>query len=433
MIKSTNLTSQTILQRQLSKGALAAIALNGLIGAGIFALPAAAANQLSYFSPWMFLLCALLMLPIVASFALLAKQFDQTGGPILYASKAFSPFIGFQTGWLLYIGRMTALAANGHAIALYLSLFFPQLADSAIAGPFVCFIILVLAVLNILGIKSAMNSMLIITALKLLPIFLLVGFGITYIQVPELLAARAPELTEWPGALLLLIYAFIGFEGALIPAGEAKSPKKDLPKALLLTLTFSAVLYFLIQAVVVSTLSEPFATKTPLADSAQLISDDLGIPGGAQLMLIAAAISIFGNLLALMLAAPRMTFAMAEQKQMPIWFAQLHSKYQTPVNSILFLSGTAMLLALTGGFVWLAIFSSLARLLGYLICILALPVLHNKDKVSSTWQVLLCSISAAMACIWLITQANAKSWLFLGLFIVCGGIFYWIENRQRRI
>lgn len=95
---------QEIMQRQLSKIGLAAIALNGLIGAGIFALPAAAANQLQFFSPWMFLLCAALMLPIVASFALLAKQFDQTGGPVLYATSAFSPFIGFQTGWLLYIG-----------------------------------------------------------------------------------------------------------------------------------------------------------------------------------------------------------------------------------------------------------------------------------------------------------------------------------------
>lgn len=426
------MTSSTLLQRQLSKGALAAIALNGLIGAGIFALPAAAANQLSYFSPWMFLLCALLMLPIVASFALLAKQFDQTGGPILYASKAFSSFIGFQTGWLLYIGRMTALAANGHAIALYLSLFFPQLADASIAGPFVCLIIFVLAILNILGIKSAMNSMLIITGLKLLPIFLLVGFGITYIQVPELLNARAPEFTEWPGALLLLIYAFIGFEGALIPAGEAKSPKKDLPKALLLTLGFSAILYFFIQAIVVSTLSAPFETKTPLADSAQIISADLGISGGAQLMLIAAAVSIFGNLLALMLAAPRMTFAMAEQKQMPAWLSQLNNKYQTPVNSIMFLSGAAMLLALTGGFVWLAIFSSLARLLGYLICILALPKLHSETKVSSTWQVWLCVSTASLACIWLIAQASTKSWLFLTLFVLCGSVFYWLEQRKNK-
>ena len=420
------------MQRQLSKSALAAIALNGLIGAGIFALPAVAANQLSFFSPWMFLLCALLMFPIIASFALLAKQFDQTGGPILYATQAFNPFIGFQTGWLLYVGRMTALAANGHAIALYLSLFFPQLADSSVAGPFVCLVILLLAGLNIIGVKNAMNSMLLITALKLLPILLLVGFGVTYIQVPELLTARAPELTEWPGALLLLIYAFIGFEGAVVPAGEAKSPKQDLPKALLMTLAFSAVLYFLIQAVVVSVLSAPFDTKMPLADAAQTISSDIGLTGGAELMLIAAAISIFGNLLALMLAAPRMTYAMAEQRQMPTWFSHLNERYKTPVNSIIFLSATAMVLALTGGFVWLAIFSSLARLIGYLICILALPKLHQKTKISSSWQVWLCSSTASAACLWLITQANVKSWLFLLSFIFIGSLLYWTGQKSSK-
>ena len=426
------MTTSNNMQRLLSKGALAAIALNGLIGAGIFALPAAAANQLGFFSPWMFLLCAGLMLPIVASFALLSKQFDTTGGPVLYATKAFSPFIGFQTGWLLYVGRMTALAANGHAIVLYLSLFFPTLSSPTVAGPMVCAIILLLAILNIIGVKNAMQSMMLITTLKLLPIFLLVAFGITYIQVPELISAQAPALTEWPGALLLLIYAFIGFEGALIPAGEAKAPKRDLPQALILTLLFSAILYFLIQAVVVSVLPQPISGKTPLADTADIITQNLNVVGGAELMLIAAAISIFGNLLALMLAAPRMTFAMAEQGQMPQWFSKLSPTYLTPVNSIWFLSITAMTLALTGGFVWLAIFSSLARLIGYLICILALPKLHNRQAVSATWLVYLCATSASAACVWLITQANIKSWLFLLSFILLGSVFYAFEKIKEK-
>lgn len=423
-------TSPAHLQRLLSKGALAAIALNGLIGAGIFALPAVAANQLGFFSPWMFLLCALLMLPIVGSFALLSKQFDQTGGPILYATSAFSPFIGFQTGWLLYVGRMTALAANGHAIVLYLSLFIPALAEPAVAGPVVCVIIAILAGINILGIKNAMNSILLITLLKLLPIVLLVLFGMTYIQVPELFAARAPELSSWSGSFLLLIYAYIGFEGALIPAGEAKSPKRDLPQALLLTLLFSAILYFLIQAVVTSILTPPIEGKTPLADAAQIISTDLGIGGGAGLMLIAAAISIFGNLLALMIAAPRMTFAMAEQGQMPKWFSVLNPSYNTPINSIIFLSVCAMLLALTGGFVWLAIFSSLARLIGYLICILALPKLHIRQPISHSALVWLTAISASAACLWLISQASLKSWLFMLGFMCCGSVFYYWEKKK---
>lgn len=418
------------MQRQLSKTALAAIALNGLIGAGIFALPAAAAGQLGLFSPWMFLFCATLMLPIVTCFALLAKQFDQTGGPILYASTAFTPFIGFQTGWLLYVGRITALAANAHALTLYLSLFIPALADPSWQGPAVCLLIALLAGLNIIGMKTAVNSMFLITTLKLLPIFLLIGFGISYIQVPELLAARAPELSQWPGAMLLLVYAFIGFEGALVPAGEAKSPQSDLPKALLQTLVFSAVLYFFIQAVVVSVLGTEINSKTPLADTAATISDNLGIAGGFELLLIAAVISIFGNLLALMLAAPRMTLAMAQQQQMPAWFAKINNRYQTPINSIAFLALTAMLLALTQGFVWLAIFSSLARLVGYLICILALPKLHLKQPNSNHLFVFTTAATASFACLWLISQANQQAWLFLTGFVVMGALFYYLANKK---
>jgi len=425
------LTNNPSLSRALGKLGLAAIAINGLIGAGIFALPAAAANQLDFFSPWMFVICGLVMLPIVASFALLSKYFNQTGGPVVYANQAFGPFIGFQTGWLLYVGRMSALAANGHALILYLSLFIPVLGESGIKPVAVCTLIALLAFLNVIGIKTAAKSMLLVTLLKLLPIVLFVLFGLTYLNADMLFTAQPPQLEQFPASMLLLVYAYIGFEGALVPAGEAKQPKKDMPSALLMTLFAAIVLYFFIQWIVVSTLPLPIETRTPLADSASVIGQAFNFEFGAQVMLIAAVISIFGNLLALMLAAPRMTFALSEQQQLPQWFAKIDPRYTTPTHSIYFLSLAAMVLALTGGFVWLAIFSSLSRLLGYLICVLSLPkIAFSQSQTPAKWLVWSLVITASSACMWLMSQASMKSWMFTAGFIALGSAFYFWSNRK---
>ena len=420
------------LSRVLGKLGLAAIAINGLIGAGIFALPAAAANQLGHFSPWMFIVCGLVMLPIVAGFAYLSSMFSGTGGPVLYASQSFGPFVGFQTGWLLYVGRVSALAANGHALVLYLSIFVPDLADPVLASFSVCVLIAFLALLNVLGVKRAQGSILLVTALKLLPILLFVLFGLTYLNAEILFSAEPPALKQFPVSMLLLVYAFIGFEGALVPAGEAKSPKSDMPKAILLTLFAATILYFFIQAIVVHVLPMPIVGRAPLADAASNIGLDWGFSFGSQAMLLTAVISIFGNLLALMLAAPRMTFALAEQKQLPHWFANLHPTFNTPTQSIYFLSGCAMLLALTGGFIWLAIISSLARLIGYLICIAGIPKLHAKQgSTIARWQIFLLTTVGGAACVWLMSQASLRSWMFTLGFILIGALLYYISRRER--
>ncbi|MBU2883261.1 APC family permease [Psychrosphaera sp. B3R10] len=415
----------TLSTQSITKIGVAAIAINGLIGAGIFALPAAAANQLAYFSPWMFLLCGIAIFPIVACFAILSSAFDQTGGPVLYSTKAFGPFVGFQTGWLLYLGRVSALAANGHALVLYLSLYFPVLQTPEIASIGVCLLIVLLATINILGIKNAMTSIYLVTLAKLLPIALFVLFGVTYINAEQLFSAPPPQLDQFPTSMLLLVYAFIGFEGAIIPAKEAKNPKADMPKALLLTLIATTVLYFFIQAIVVSTLPTPIATNAPLVTSANVITESLGITSFGLVIAFTAIVSIFGNLLALMLAAPRMTYALAENNQLPQWFLSTHKRYLTPINSIYFLAGFAMILAITKGFVWLAIFSSLARLIGYLVCVLAVPKLHKKMQLPlSQWVIFLISSSGILVCVWLIAQASIQSWLYTLGFILLGSIFY---------
>ena len=233
--------------------------------------------------------------------------------------------------------------------------------------------------------------------------------------------------------MLLLVYAFIGFEGALIPAGEAKKPKTDMPVALIATLVVATGLYFLIQSVVVSTLPLPIESKTPLVDSANWLGSQVGWNWFGLVLGFTAIISIFGNLLALMFAAPRMTVALAQQKQLPTWFEKYHLTNKTPTHSIYFLSVFAMILAVTKGFVWLAIFSSLARLIGYLVCVLSLPVLHQKAPFKySKSLIILLALVASIGCIWLIAQASSQAWIYTGGFFAFGAILYWLELKRQQ-
>ena len=109
------------LKRDIGFFGAAFLVLNSVIGAGIFALPGKVAVSAGLYSPWLFLVVGLLFLTVVLTFAELASYYDRTGGPVLYATEAFGPLAGFSTGWLIYLARMTAFAANANVMAAYLA------------------------------------------------------------------------------------------------------------------------------------------------------------------------------------------------------------------------------------------------------------------------------------------------------------------------
>ena len=118
------------LARQLSALAVWLLVINGIIGAGIFGLPAEAARLVGGFSPWVFAICAALMLPVMLSFAELASHFDGTGGPVRYAGSVFGPAAGFPAGWAFYIARLTAFSANAVLLVSAIGYFWPGADDT---------------------------------------------------------------------------------------------------------------------------------------------------------------------------------------------------------------------------------------------------------------------------------------------------------------
>jgi len=412
------------LRREISRLGFGAMSLNGVIGAGIFALPAVAAAATGLFSPWLFLICGVLILTVVLSFASAASYFSNTGGPLAYVGHAFGPFAGFQVGWLFTFARITALAANTNLLVTYLGWFWAPLAGGLIRQMSIVAIVFFLTVINVIGVRRGVLAMFVLTLLKLIPLSLLVLVGFTHLNPDSFVAAGMPALRGLGDTVLVLLYAFVGFEGAVVPAGEARNPRRDIPRALVQSVLAASVLYVLIQLVVISVEPGIGGSKTPLIDVAAILMG----PAGAFVMAAGAVFSISGNVSSTMLSGPRMIYAMGHRKILPQWFGSVHSRYGTPANAIVFMSVVGLVLALSGSFVWLAAMSTVVRLLVYAACIIALPRLRNAAGDSEDIFELpggyTIPLIALLLTFWLVTHASAQSWLITGIFMLLGAAFH---------
>jgi amino acid transporter len=264
----------------------------------------------------------------------------------------------------------------------------------------------------------------------LIPLSLVVLLGITKINPEIFIAAELPVFEGLGETILVLLYAYVGFESSVIPAGEARNPRRDIPWALVKTTIFISIFYFLIQLVSISVAPDIGSSKTPLADVAMILMGT----AGAGLLALGAVFSITGNLSAMMLSAPRMFYAMAhDDRTLPAWFGDIHPRFHTPAHSIIFLGLFALVLALSGSFVWLAAMSTVVRLLVYAGCILSLPSLQKTvAQVEGQFRLpggFTIPAIALVLSLWLTTHASMESWLVTGAFAVLGSVFYLVTRR----
>ena len=411
------------------------LVLNGMIGAGIFALPAAVAERAGALSPWLFLGAGLLIIPIVLTFAELASYFRASGGPALYATEAFGPLAGFGTGWMYYVSRVVSFAANTHVMAVYLGTvwgWFDTVAGHTAVVLVTCF---GLTVANVVGVRGGVRTLSVFTLLKLLPLVLLVLAGLKSIGPDVLFPAAVPTIDDLGGTMLLVIYAFVGFESVLVPAGETASPRRTIPTALIRTVIAISVFYLLIVLVYVAVLGDELDQGGTLVD----IGRRLAGPVGAIVITLAAVFSVSGNLSASILSTPRLTLSLAENGLLPGWFGRIHPRYASPANSVLFYGILAAALGVTGSFAFLAITSSLARLITYVVCILALPVLkRTADDATLAGAYRLpggfaIPVLALVICVWMAWHSPVRSWLYVAVLLAAGLLLYAVEARFLRM
>ena len=315
------------LVRGIGRWDLTAIVINTVIGAGIFGLPSKVAALVGSYSLIAFVVCAIIIVFVVLCFAEVSSRFRATGGAYIYTKEAYGSLVGFEVGWLFWITRFTAFAANCNLLISYLGYFYEPLSVGFMRIFLIALVVFGLTFINIVGVKESVTTTNILTIGKLTPLFLFVVVGVFFIEPANFNFAAAPELDVFANAILVLIYAFVGFESAVIPAGEMEDPKKNAPFALMTAIGIIVAFYILIQIVSIGTLPELATSERPLADAAQ------GFVGtfGATFIVIGALVSILGNLNVGLLATTRLLFAMAEQKDIPQVLARFARKIQNAV------------------------------------------------------------------------------------------------------
>jgi APA family basic amino acid/polyamine antiporter len=369
--------SKANLVRAIGRFSLAALMVNIMIGGGVFEVPASVAGLLGSQSPTAYLVAAVGMGVIAACLAEVASRFQQVGGPYLYAKVAFGRFLGLQVGWLLWLTRVSAAAAVVNVFLDYAQPFFPQAKEPVYRIVIVTILIGSLAAINVRGVRIGTQISDLLTVAKLLPLVIFLIGGFSFIRThPSLL----PDITgpypirAWINAVVLIVFAYSGFEAALIPAGEVKNPTRDTPVALMTAMIVVTVAYSLLQVVVIRVLANPAQTNFPLLAAARV----MGNGSMAAIISAGALFSSIGYFAANMIATPRITFALAEQGDFPRWFAAIHPRYRTPHTSVLAFAAVVWLLSLGGTFRGNAVLSATTRLVVYGMSCAALPVLRRK-------------------------------------------------------
>lgn len=421
--------ADSLLRREIGKVGIATIAMNGVIGSGIFALPAVAIAKAGAFSPWLFLLCGILILTVALTLARTASYFEATGGPIVYTTAAFGRFIGFQTGLLIYVSRVAAIAASAHLLVSYAGPIWPLLASgppkiAAVAG-----YVALVTVLNAVGVRAGMTVLYLISIFKLAPLLLLILVGFPEIEWSTVAGAEALPLETLGSTMLVLMYAFIGFEFSLINAGETRDARSAIPLTLVKTVSAVAVAYALIQLIAVSVGPDLGTSETPLVDLAKTLMG----PTGALILSMGVIFSVGGGSLTSLLTAPRLTFALSRDGTLPAWFGAVNERTHVPVNSILFCGAFSIALAVSGQFIWLATLSTIIRLLSYALCIAALPVIERKlpaqpEQFRIPGGLIIPAIAMALT-LWLLTHSTFQSVAITGAIIAVGSIMFWFCTR----
>ena len=425
------MSSRPSLRRAVSRWEIVGLAVNDVIGSGVYLLPAAAAFLLGPASLWAVLLTGAAVALLVLCFAEAASYFDEPGGGYIYTREAFGAFVGFEVGWMTWLARIASVASLSNGFAQALGFLWPDATVGFTRAIVIAAPLALLTWINVVGVKSGARTAVFLSITKVLPLLFLIVIGLPAIDVSALFPIPTPRTDVLGEAALLLLFAFAGFENTAAAAGEYKNPRRDVPFALLTMIIGVTTLYFLIQLVALGTLPDlaERVEGAPLADAATLL---VGAWAGV-VMTVGAAVSIEGNVGNTTLMGPRYLFALAEDGFGPRALASVHPRWRTPYVAIIVQSTIALILALSGSFVQLAMLSIVARLATYLGTAAAVPVLRRKfPRTESTVRLPggpLIPIAALVLCVVFLLSATRWNLVAGAIALVVGLLLYTFRRR----
>jgi amino acid transporter len=349
--------SKVKMQSQLTLFDVTNLVVGAIIGADIYVASQFGARYLGPFSLIVWVIAGVMAIVIALCFAQCASLLPKVGGPYAYAREAWGPFWGFVVGWSLWLAEWVSLAVFPVAFVQYLTVFLPNLSlifQTIIKGLFVLFLI----ASNIFGVRAAGRTNDVLTIVKLAPLILFAAIGALFVIVNPATAASnfSPLLPNGLGsfglALVLIFWAYAGFEISTIPAEEIKDAKKTIPRAIVLGIAIVTVFYLVTNVLL-------FAVRP----SAQLMGDNapmvaatgVALSWNHPLLLVGVAIVGIGALVSVagsdesgMIGTSRLGYALAADGLFPSVFAKIHPKFKTPYLGIIIQAVTALIAAVYG-------------------------------------------------------------------------------------
>lgn len=435
MLTQTEERAEAQLIRGIGIPALTANIISSTIGAGIFVLPALVAKNLGPAAPLAFICCAIAMVLFVTCFAIAGSRVSLTGGLYAYVEVAFGRYIGFLAGALYCLTAVAAVAGVVNVFVDSITALVPLLGNPIMRIGLIFLVYGMLVAINVRGVREGAGAVTVVTIAKLLPILLFLCIGIFFIH---------PANIGWPGwpgskalgdSVVLLMFAFVGIEVALIPSGEVKNPARTVPRSAYLALVITTVIYITIQLVAQGTLGPDLANHStaPLAEAAAIFLGNIG----RTILLAGATISAFGFVTSDILSSPRMLFAFGRDGVLPAWFAHVHQRYRSPDVAIISYATIAFALSITSSFAALAVLSNVAVLLMYLLCCAACWFLVQRNVRADGPPfnfpgMKIVPALAIIAIIWILAHATLWEFAVNGIVLVVASILYWLRRSIRR-
>lgn len=340
-----------------------------MMGAGMLAAPAKVFDLAGGWSFAVLAVSAGLLLPLILCFADLGSRFTGTGGPYLYARAALPGWMAFAVGWLLWISQALSVATLANLLVSYLAGFFPVLGEGLGRGAVIVALGLAFTWIVLRGIRQSARASNVLIVLKVGFVLAFFAAGAAFVQPARLATPTpVPDAVTFVQAVLIYLFAYSGFERAAVVAGEAREPRRDVPAALLASVALVTLAYAAVLLVCVGVLDDPAATDRPLAE----VGRQLFGPAGQILVSAGAIAVILGTILVITLSMPRMLLALSERDQLPSGLGAVHPTWRTPHRAILVSSILAFGSALMSDLLSSLTFATATRILGYVLCCLAL-------------------------------------------------------------
>ncbi len=409
--------------RGIGKWDFVALIVNITIGAGILGLPSKIFALVGIYSLAAIISCAALIFLLILCFAEVGSRFSGTGGPYLYTLTILGPLTGFIAGWLLWLSRLFSFASVCNLLVDYTAYVWPSAGHGPIRVALICGVIFTLAAVNYSGIRPATRVNNIITIVKLSVLILFVGVGLFYIHPSNFGVVKVFNPSALMSSVLLLVFAFSGFDVASVPAGEVIEPQRTVPKSLLIAIAIVSFLYLGIQYVCIGTLPGLSQSTKPIADAARLF---MGTTGG-YLITAGALITMLGTLNVLMLTSSRLLFAMAEQRQLPVQLSYVDKRFHTPWVAILITIAVLLLLTIGGNFINALTISAIIRLFTFITTCLALPMLRLKRRDRAPFTVpggVYIAVFAILVCLFLFANIDHGEAVNAGILALAGLAVY---------